>query len=135
MAVAARGDMLRIDVTGLRETQRALRKLQDKELQKELRGAHKKAAQAAADAGEAEAPKLTNKLAASVGARASGRGASVKAGTGKRVPYAGVIHFGWPKRGIAANEFLYRGISKKQKQITEAYEKDLTRIIKKAGLG
>lgn len=125
---------VRINVKGLKETQRALRKLEDKNLQKELREAHKRAAEMAAAAGKAEAPKLTGKLAASIGARASQRSASVKAGTGKRVPYAGVIHYGWPGHSIEPNEFLYRGINKKQKQIRTAYEQELKRVLKKAGL-
>lgn len=123
-----------IRVDNLRDLQRALRKLQDKELQRELRGAHKKAADRAAEAARDEAPRVTGRLAASIGARASQRSASLKAGTGKRVPYAGPIHFGHRRRNIEPNEFLYRGIDRKQRQITEAYERELAHIIKKAGL-
>lgn len=125
---------VQIQVKGLRSVQRSLRKLQDKELQKELRAAHKKVSDMAAEAGKAEAPKRTGRLAASIKGKATGRQGAVKAGTGKRVPYAGVIHFGWPGHGIESNEFLYRGVNKKEKQILEAYERELKRIIKKAGL-
>jgi hypothetical protein len=56
----------------------------------------------AAQAGRA-APRRTGRLASSVRVLGStGKDVTV----GSSLVYAGVIHYGWPRRGIAANPFL-----------------------------
>jgi hypothetical protein len=53
------------------------------------------------------APKRTGRLATSVkGSRTKNR-ASVRAGS-KRVPYAGAINYGWPRRNIQGAHFMQR---------------------------
>jgi hypothetical protein len=129
----ARKPPLSIQVTGLRRVRSNLRKI-DTSLPKELRQANLAAAKLVAEDSERFAPERTGRLARSVGARASTTSASVKAGTGVRVPYAGPIHFGWKSRGIAAQEFIYKAIVVNKKKITKLYSKSLDDVIKRAGL-
>jgi hypothetical protein len=59
--------------------------------------------------------------------------ASVKAGF-KRVPYAGVIHFGWPARGILPRPFLYDALDARRDEVMDAYTDGMADLIKKNGL-
>jgi hypothetical protein len=71
----------------------------------DLKAANAAVASLVAQAAAGRAPKRTGRLAASVrGNRAQAR-ATVLAGRAS-VPYAGPIHWGWPRRGIKANPFL-----------------------------
>lgn len=110
-----------IRVDGLVALQKALRSAPP-ELRKELRLANKAAAQVVATAAKPLAPKRTGRLAASIGARAGQRDASVKAGSASRVPYAGPIHFGWPARGIRPQPFLYKALDRRQNEVRARYE-------------
>lgn len=125
--------LARVDVQNLRELRKALRTLEDKQLQKDLRMAHKRAADMARDASREEAPKRTGALSRTLASRANQNRASVKAG-GAKVLYAGPIHFGWPARSIQPNKFIYRAVSLRQTQIIEAYEAEVGSLLKKAGL-
>ncbi|GIG69741.1 HK97 gp10 family phage protein [Phytomonospora endophytica] len=92
-----------IDVDGAAQLRRTLRKAGADAA--DLKDANAAAAAIVARAGAAAAPRRTGRLAASVrGNRAVGA-AVVRAG-GARVPYAAPIHWGWPRRGIAAQPFL-----------------------------
>ena len=122
-----------IEVEGLRELRRDLAKLEDRGLLNELRQAHKDASERAAKAAAAEAPERSGRLARSIKPKPKNDEGRVKAGTGKRVPYAGPIHFGWRNRGIEPNQFIYRGISRVIKDIQKDYERDVNRIAKKLG--
>lgn len=121
-----------IRVDGLKELQRDIRKAQDKELGKKLRAANKKAADVVKDRAKPEAPVQSGRLAKSVTSKAGQRDAHVKAGTAARVPYAGAIHFGWPRRGIKANRFLNRALWRTREQVGKVYEveiEDLRKLI------
>jgi hypothetical protein len=122
-----------IEVDGLRELRRDLSRLENKGLLNELRQAHKDASERAAKAAVSEAPERSGRLAKSIKPKPKNSEGRVKAGTGKRVPYAGPIHFGWRNRGIEPNQFIYRGISKVIKDIQKDYERDINRIAKKLG--
>lgn len=77
---------------------------------KDLKAANRAAAGVVAPAAAANAPKLTGALAASVRVGATNSAGVVRAGNNRRtaagVPYGGVIHWGWPQRGIRANTFI-----------------------------
>lgn len=66
----------------------------------------------------------------------AGRGktkAVVRAG-GARVPYGGVIHFGWPARNIAPNPFFQHALQQKQGVAFDRLEEGLEDLLKKNGL-
>lgn len=67
--------------------------------------------------------------------RASGQaaGAVVRAGFA-RAPYAGPIHFGWPKRHIAPQPFLYDALDARHDEVIAMYEERVNGLIKKYDL-
>jgi hypothetical protein len=118
-----------VKVEGLRELQRELRRLEETELRKELRGINKDAARIVADEGKARAPSRTGRLAASITPKGEQRGAVVQAGSASRVPYAGPIHFGWAARNIEPNPFLYDALSDRWSEVYNSYQKALDDLV------
>lgn len=119
----------KIEVKNLRALQREVRSVRDKELNAEMKKANKAAAQVAVDEGKPRAPKISGSLASSIKAANSAKYAAVKAGSPKKVPYAGVIHFGWPRRNISPQPFLDDAIQEKFGEIRDTYEEALRAVI------
>jgi hypothetical protein len=125
----------KIEVHGLNETLRDLRRLNDKEIPKAIRQANKAAAEMVAPMARALAPQRSGRLAASVKARATQRSGAVVAGSKVRVPYAGPIHWGWPKRGIAANKFMLRALDARIHAARERYVRRMNEAIARFNRG
>lgn len=120
----ASGTFLRVE--GARGLRRDLRALGDDLA--DLKDANAGAAAIVAAAASARAPRRTGRLAASVrGNRAVGR-ARVNAG-GAAVPYAGPIHFGWPRRHIEAQPFVYDAAQATEPIWRAAYEQAVERAL------
>ena len=47
-----------------------------------------------------------------------------------RVPYAGPIHFGWRKRNIQPQPFLYEALDKRRNEVFDRYNKEVRNILK-----
>lgn len=94
---------VRVRVEGLRKTLRALEAAGNSaaDLKSVMHAIGDTVVQAASPA----TPVRTGALAASLRAGRSKTSAVVRAG-GARVPYAGVIHYGYPQRNITAQPFL-----------------------------
>lgn len=71
----------------------------------ELKDAHHRAGEIVAQYAETIVPRRSGRLASSIRAAKQVRRARVQAGRAS-VPYAAPIHWGWPRRNIAANPFL-----------------------------
>lgn len=94
-----------VRVTGLKETVRKLESLGVEVT--DIKDVMAAIARQGATLAESYAPHDSGRLEASIkGNRAKGK-ATVKAGS-RRVPYAGVINYGWPRRGITADGFMQR---------------------------
>lgn len=74
-----------------------------------------------ASAARGDAPVLTGHLRSSITASSSGPVATV----GDGVPYAGVIHFGWPGRSISANPFITNAAQRTEPLWFAAYEREV----------
>lgn len=123
----------RIHVDGVRELSRAIRQAKDKDLGRELRLANKDAAQEVKTAAEPHVPVgPSGKLKRSLAVRASQRDASVKAG-GARVPYAPVIHWGWPARNIKEQRFIRAGLRAAAARVRDKYQDAVDRVARKFG--
>lgn len=98
-------DGVTVTVPGLARLGRDLRKLGEDTA--DLKDANKAAGEVVAREAATRAPRgPTGNLAGSGRAsRAVGRATVVFGGA--RVPYAGVIHYGWPARGIEAQPFVF----------------------------
>lgn len=78
-------------------------------------------------------PNRTGRLEASVRAGKGKTKAVVRAG-GARVPYAGVIHYGWPARNIAPNEFLRIALQRQQQAVLSTLNAGLDDLLRKNNL-
>ncbi|CUW30076.1 HK97-gp10 family putative phage morphogenesis protein [Streptomyces reticuli] len=137
----ARTSAFTVRVQGMTALQRNVRRLKDRELNNSVRAANKAAAEVVKPEAEATAPKgrrdaksskryKPGKLAKSVKVTASVKGAQVKAGSAARVPYAAAVHFGYPKRHIRPNRFLFRAMARKSAEVTETYEREISAVVR-----
>ena len=119
----------KVEVKNLKSLQREVRRVKDKELNAEMKKANKAAAGVAVEKGKPKAPKVSGSLASSIKAANSAKYAAVKAGSPKKVPYAGVQHFGWPARNIQPQPFLDEAIRENFGEIRDTYEDALRAVV------
>ena len=115
-----------VQVDGARELRRTLKRADDD--LGDLKDANQRAGQLVANAASQRAPRRTGALAGVIRASRAAASATVKAG-GARVPYAGVIHWGWPARNIQAQPFLSDAATSTEAQWLPIYESDIDRIV------
>lgn len=112
---------------------------------KELRGINKRAASTVSTAATATAPvggpyrnpgrgrpKSGGRLKASVRAGATTKAGIIRAGTGAkgRVPYAGVQHWGWPKKNIKAQPWITLAAQVTEPVWVSDYNRHMQQVIK-----
>lgn len=78
-------------------------------------------------------PVRSGRLAGNIRASKAKTKAIVRAG-GARVPYAGVIHYGWPAHNIVANEFLDKAREDRKQQIVSTISDGIDDILRKVDL-
>lgn len=94
----------------------------------DLKDANARAASVVAQWAAVTAPRRTGALGASVrGSRQAGRARIVAGNAG--VPYAGVIHWGWPSRHITAQPFISAAAQSTEPSWTSAYLADIEKVI------
>lgn len=100
-----------VKITGLREVVRSLNQYAG--AVDDLKEANSKIASKVAQSAVSIAPKNSGALARSIRGNRAKEKVQIKAG-GARVPYAGVIEYGWPAKNINAEPYLrtaaYRNI-------------------------
>lgn len=94
----------------------------------DMKDANADVANYVASASKSAAPTVSGKLAATVRGNRAAASAVVRAG-GAAVPYAGPIHWGWPARNIAANEFIAATAANTEPTWTQTYFAALQRIV------
>ncbi|MFF2039377.1 HK97-gp10 family putative phage morphogenesis protein [Kitasatospora sp. NPDC058170] len=130
-----------VRVEGLEELKRAMRQLKDSDLNKAVREVNKTAAEIVKPEARKTAPSghrsrkdnkryKPGKLEKSITVLASANSAVVKAGSASRVPYAGAIHFGFPRRHIRPNRFLFRAMARTSDQVSETYEREISEVLR-----
>jgi len=141
-----------VKIEGLSAVQRDLRNLgKDLELVKgEFLETNKKVAEVVIDGAKRFVPVLSGALAASIKNASTAKSAKIRVGsrgggkryyggraTGRRtertaggdiVEYAGPIHFGWPRRRIKPNPFIYEATDGRRREIAMEYAERLTQI-------
>lgn len=113
-------------VEGARELRRSLRKAGDD--LSDLKDAHRKAAEIAAEASASLAPARSGRLRGTIRAAGTKTAGIIRSGK-KAVPYAGPIHWGWKKRNIKANPFMSTGAQNSQGQWLPIYENHVETIV------
>lgn len=125
------GDGVRLRVEGLAKTLRAME--QAGAAAENMRDLMQAIGMIVVHAARPNTPVLTGRL--STTAR-PGRGktkAVVRAG-GARIPYAGVIHYGWPARNIAAQPFLSDALSRNRSKVLDALDEGIGDLLRKQDL-
>ena len=120
-----------IKIQGAKELRRELRKMGDD--MQDLKELNLDVATIVSERAKDIVPRRTGNLADTIrpsGTKTAGR---VRAGF-KRVPYAGVIHFGFPARRIQPQPFLYDALDQRRGEVFDAYFKGVKKIQRKAGL-
>jgi hypothetical protein len=124
-----------VRVQGLRELRAELAKLNSPdEWQREFRQAGLDAAGIVAEEARRRVPVLSGDLKASIRPGVLSRSAFVAAGSIAwfSVPYAGVIEFGWPRRHIRAQPYLYPAAEAKHADVAVFYLQAVDRLCRRA---
>lgn len=87
----------------------------------QMKDAHRKVAQTVTTRARGQVPVRTGRLQRTVRAGATQRAAIIRAGT-KAVPYAPPIHWGWPKRNIRAQPWMYEAAVATEPTWTTQYQ-------------
>lgn len=116
-----------VRVDGAAQLRRTLRRASG-DLQ-DLKQAHGRAAAIAGGRARRDAPHSSGQLARTVRWGASNTAATIRAGNNGRTRYAGVIHWGWPRRHISAQPFAAEGAKATEAQWVSVYEDAVQRIL------
>ena len=119
---------VKVEITGAKELRRAIRRAEGPELRKNLRSAYKSSAGIVSTRAESVAPALSGDLRSSIRPLGSQSKAQVAAGRGRSKDYAGVIHYGWPARGIEPQEFLHEALEREWDNVYDFFEQALEEI-------
>lgn len=106
-------------VEGLNKILRALEQL-DSEAKQQFKAAGKWAGEEIAKTARGIVPVRSGRLQKSIKGVATGRGAIVRAGRAT-LPYAGPIHFGWGRRNIFPQPFLYQAADRRFDEVVDQY--------------
>lgn len=120
---------LNVRVTGLRETIAAAKTL-DKKLPRELALIARDAARLVVPIAQSLVPRQSGTLGGTIRVAATARSGVVRAGSAQ-VPYAGPIHWGWPRHNIAPQPFLVDALAIAQPAIVDQYARDLESFIER----
>lgn len=129
MAKSSEGRGVQVSIAGERELRRALRGVEGGIA--DMKAVHLEAAETVRDA--VDAPRESGDLAGTVRAAGQAKGAVVRAGK-KAVPYAGVVHFGWPERNIEPQPYLYEALDDRRTEVISLYEERIDSLAEKHGL-
>lgn len=127
-------DAVRVEVTGAVELRKALKRMGGD--LKDLTKVNREAADKVAAEARPRAPRLTGALAASVKARATQKAGRVEAGSnrlGRPVVYAGPIHFGWFRRNIDPQPFIYDALDARRDEVVSRYQRRVDELVTRVG--
>ena len=119
-----------VQVRGAAEFRRAMKNI-GADL-KDLTAINRQAAETVAESARDKVPKLTGALGSSIRAGATRTRGTVKAGA-RAIPYARVIHFGWPAHNISPQPFIYDALDDRTQEVIERYEAHIEALVEKVG--
>jgi hypothetical protein len=128
MAAVGRPDV--IEVEGLKELSRALKRM-DGNI-KDLTKVNRDAAGLVATRAQALVPVRSGRLKKSIRPGASKSRGYIAAG-GRKVPYAGPIHFGWHRRHIVPQPFIFDALAQRHDEVVAKYEKEIAVLVRRVG--
>lgn len=95
----------------------------------QLKGAYKKMAGVVKTNVGHVVPVKNGDLKRTIRASATQKSGVVRAGT-KKVVYAGVINYGWPKRNIKAQNFMQNGLAMSEAEVISLYAQAIDDALK-----
>lgn len=116
-----------IEVKGAKELRRAIKQAADTGLIAEIKAANRDAAEIVAYEAQTIVPVKSSRLLESIRASGTQTAGIVRAGRAS-IPYAGVIHFGWPGHNIEPNPYLYDAADNRVDEVVEKYQAAIDRI-------
>jgi HK97 gp10 family phage protein len=120
-----------------KQVRKQIRKMQDAvsktAAKSEMKALHLEGAELVKSDALGRVPVATGQLRGSVRAAGTVSYGAVRAGFAK-VPYAGPIHFGWSKRNIRPQPFLYDAKDARADEVVEVFDKRMKSLIKKFDL-
>lgn len=123
-----------VRVEGLDDVRRKIRRMEqglDQDAAKgDLKRMNLEAAEIVAGVATSLVPVRAGTLRQTIRAAGAQKSGRVRAGFA-RVPYAGPIHFGWPQRNISPQPFLYDALDRRRNEVFDAYERNMSEIVKK----
>jgi hypothetical protein len=124
------GTTARVQVTGAKELRRALVRM-EKDV-KDLTPINREAAETVATEARSTVPVLSGALRRTIKSSATKTKGVVRAGA-KGIPYAGVIHFGWPAHNIEAQPFIFDALAKSESEVVEKYQRRIADLVERLG--
>lgn len=123
-----------VEVRGLRELRRDFRKAGDD--MSDLKDLHKYIADDVAGTAKTKVPVRSGRLRNSIRGSGTKTAARVRAGNNRKsgptsVPYAAPIHFGWGRRGIKPQPFLYEALDDRRQEVIDRYNDEIDSIIRR----
>ncbi len=123
-----------IRVEGGRELRRKFREAGDD--MTDLKDLHKQLADDVAGTAKTKVPVRSGRLRNSIRGSGTKTAARVRAGNNRKsgptsVPYAAPIHFGWSRRGIKPQPFLYEALDDRRQEVIDRYNDQIDSIIRK----
>jgi hypothetical protein len=118
----------RIRVEGARELRRALKQAGDDAT--DLKDLHHEVGEVVVSEAKTIVPRLSGTLANTIRSSRAKGAAIVRAGQ-TSIPYAGVIHFGWPGHNIEPQPFLYDAVDARRDEVIRLYEERVAEIAAK----
>lgn len=115
-----------VEVEGAPQLRRALKHMGDDA--GDLRDANREAARDVEHEAESKVPVVSGRLRSTIKSRANKRAASVVAG-GARAIYGPPIHFGWHRRNIEPDPFLYDALDERRGDVVARYEKRIGALV------
>ena len=123
-----------VRVEGGRELRRKFREVGDD--MTDLKDLHKELADDVAGTAKTKTPVRSGRLRNSIRGSGTQTAARVRAGNNRKsgptsVPYAAPIHFGWGRRGIKPQPFLYEALDDRRQEVIDRYNDEIDSIIRK----
>jgi HK97 gp10 family phage protein len=122
---------VQIRLEGQAQFRRQLRLLSDGT--EDLKEAHTDAAKLVENEARPNVPVRSGALQGSLRSSGTKTRGVVRVGFA-RVPYAGVVHFGWPARNIAPQPFIYDALDHRRADVIDVYHDRVNEISRRAGL-
>lgn len=124
-------------VLGVKDVSRRIRRLEDAvsktSARSELKSIHAESAKIVEKDAVPRVPARSGQLRSTLRSSGTARTGVVRAGY-QRVPYAGVVHFGWPARNIPPQPFLYDAKDARRGQVYDLFQRRLNDLVRKFDL-